>query len=76
MYRSFLEDEAMLAVLVEERPKVVLFPRGREGRERVRLRDPVGRAGAPLARAMPAAELVAVHRSEMEQALHRPNAGS
>lgn len=32
--------------------------------------------GAPLARSLPAAELVAVLRAEMEQALHRPNAGS
>ncbi len=32
--------------------------------------------GAPLSRSMPAAELVAVLRSEMEQALHRVNAGA
>jgi nitronate monooxygenase len=35
IYRSFVEDDAMLAVLVEERPKVVSFHFGLPSRERI-----------------------------------------
>jgi nitronate monooxygenase len=35
IYQSFLEDDAMLAVLVEERPKVVSFHFGLPSRERI-----------------------------------------
>jgi nitronate monooxygenase len=45
IYRSFVEDDAMLAVLVEERPKVVSFHFGLPARERI---DALHNAGIVL----------------------------
>jgi len=62
IYRSFVEDDAMLAMLVAERPKVVSFHFGIPSRKRITaLHD-------PLSRAMPAGDLVALLRRELRGA--------
>jgi nitronate monooxygenase len=77
IYRSFVEDDAMLAVLVDERPKVVSFHFGLPSRERM---DALHRAGIVLlatatnleeGRAVASAEIDAVVAQGYEAGGHR-----
>ena len=77
IYRSFVEDDEMLAVLVAERPKVVSFHFGVPAPERVRaLRDAgivlLGAATSPVeARALAAADVDVVVAQGFEAGGHR-----